>query len=257
MLGENIKTLRKQKGYSQETLAEQLNVVRQTISKWEKNLSVPDAEMLERMANLFEVPVTKLLGSETPEDEKEVADISEVVKQLAILNEQLAKQSRNRKRLWKIVLGAVATWIVLIMFLFTVAIFFRASNAPVGNITTTHMHCTLNGTNYTYGITYDEQYRILEAGGDAWIADHVEAESCGDANILIARIENLMNQWGGTCSRVDVQNGGIDSNGGNTQYYEDCTSAIHHEENTVTEHHEENTVIEHHREKEIEHHQEH
>ena len=38
MLSENIKTLRKQKGYSQETLAAQLNVVRQTVSKWEKGL---------------------------------------------------------------------------------------------------------------------------------------------------------------------------------------------------------------------------
>ena len=61
MLGENIKALRKQKGYSQETLAQQLNVVRQTISKWEKGLSVPDAEMLERMAALFEVSTDALL----------------------------------------------------------------------------------------------------------------------------------------------------------------------------------------------------
>lgn len=45
MFSENLKTLRKQKGMSQETLAQQLNVVRQTISKWEKGLSVPDADL--------------------------------------------------------------------------------------------------------------------------------------------------------------------------------------------------------------------
>lgn len=56
MLSDNIKILRKKKGYSQETLAEQLHVVRQTISKWEKGISVPDAVMLDRMAELFEVP---------------------------------------------------------------------------------------------------------------------------------------------------------------------------------------------------------
>ena len=67
MLGENLKTMRKQKGYSQETLAEQLNVVRQTVSKWEKGYSVPDAEMLERIANIFEVPITALLGNSVPE----------------------------------------------------------------------------------------------------------------------------------------------------------------------------------------------
>ena len=55
MLSDNIKILRKKKGYSQETLAEQLHVVRQTISKWEKGISVPDAVMLDRMAELFEV----------------------------------------------------------------------------------------------------------------------------------------------------------------------------------------------------------
>ncbi|MCR4929008.1 MAG: helix-turn-helix domain-containing protein, partial [Lachnospiraceae bacterium] len=52
MLGENIKTLRKQKGFSQETLAQQLNVVRQTVSKWEKGISVPDAEMLNALSEL-------------------------------------------------------------------------------------------------------------------------------------------------------------------------------------------------------------
>jgi len=57
MLKENIKTLRKAKGLSQEELAIKLNVVRQTISKWEQGLSVPDAEMLVKLAEVFEVPV--------------------------------------------------------------------------------------------------------------------------------------------------------------------------------------------------------
>ena len=95
MLGENLKTLRKQKGYSQETLAEQLNVVRQTVSKWEKGYSVPDAEMLERIANIFEVPVTVLLGNSVPE-ENETLGIDEVVKQLAVLNEQMARMQSKR-----------------------------------------------------------------------------------------------------------------------------------------------------------------
>ena len=44
MLGENIKALRKSKGFTQEELAVRVNVVRQTVSKWEKGLSVPDAD---------------------------------------------------------------------------------------------------------------------------------------------------------------------------------------------------------------------
>ena len=53
MLNENLKQLRKSKGLSQEELAIRLNVVRQTISKWEKGLSVPDADMLIKIADIF------------------------------------------------------------------------------------------------------------------------------------------------------------------------------------------------------------
>lgn len=74
MLSDNIKILRKKKGYSQETLAEQLHVVRQTISKWEKGISVPDAVMLDRMAELFEVPVSVLLGGDDCDNRKRDAD---------------------------------------------------------------------------------------------------------------------------------------------------------------------------------------
>ena len=70
MLSENIKILGKQKGYSQETLAQQLNVVRQTVSKWEKGISVPDAEMLNSISELFEVPVSELLGSTIKDHEQ-------------------------------------------------------------------------------------------------------------------------------------------------------------------------------------------
>ena len=108
MLGENIKILRKQKGYSQETLAQQLNVVRQTVSKWEKGISVPDAEMLNSLSELFEVPVSSLLGStieETKDNEKD-AKMDEIAKQLAILNEQLANQSvRKKKTVKRIFIG--------------------------------------------------------------------------------------------------------------------------------------------------------
>ena len=62
MLNENLKQLRKSKGLSQEELAIRLNVVRQTISKWEKGLSVPDADMLIKIADIFEVSVSELLG---------------------------------------------------------------------------------------------------------------------------------------------------------------------------------------------------
>ena len=62
MLSENIKAVRKSKGLSQEELAVKLNVVRQTISKWEQGLSVPDSDLLVALSEALETPVSTLLG---------------------------------------------------------------------------------------------------------------------------------------------------------------------------------------------------
>ena len=58
MLNENIRELRKQKGLSQEELIIKLNVVKQTVSKWERGLSVPDAEMLLFLGEVLDTPVS-------------------------------------------------------------------------------------------------------------------------------------------------------------------------------------------------------
>lgn len=77
MFNENLKTLRKEKGFSQEQLATRLNVVRQTVSKWEKGLSVPDAELLIQLAEVLNVEVSDLLGKkiEISEDQSEMDEI--------------------------------------------------------------------------------------------------------------------------------------------------------------------------------------
>ena len=67
MLQENIYTLRRKAGLSQEMLAERLNVTRQTISKWEGGHSVPDLEKLRAMAGIFGVTLDELTGGENPE----------------------------------------------------------------------------------------------------------------------------------------------------------------------------------------------
>ena len=74
MLSENLKNLRKAKGLSQEELAIKLNVVRQTVSKWEKGLSVPDSEMLIRLAEVLDTSVTVLLGETVEPQENEPKD---------------------------------------------------------------------------------------------------------------------------------------------------------------------------------------
>ena len=68
MFADNLKTLRRARGLSQEELAGRLHVTRQTISKWENALSVPDAELLLRLAEELEVPVSRLLGGPVEEE---------------------------------------------------------------------------------------------------------------------------------------------------------------------------------------------
>lgn len=53
MFQDNLKALRKRKGITQEELATRLNIVRQTVSKWEKGLSVPDSELLDKAGGDF------------------------------------------------------------------------------------------------------------------------------------------------------------------------------------------------------------
>lgn len=62
MLNENIKAIRKSKGLSQQELAVKVNVVRQTVSKWEQGLSVPDSDLLIALSEALETPVSTLLG---------------------------------------------------------------------------------------------------------------------------------------------------------------------------------------------------
>ncbi len=91
MINENIKNARKAKGISQEEMAIKLDVVRQTVSKWEKGLSVPDADVLIRIADLLEVPVNDLLGIKSPNSTAE-----DLAGELAKLNEQLAIKNREK-----------------------------------------------------------------------------------------------------------------------------------------------------------------
>jgi bacteriophage CI repressor helix-turn-helix domain len=120
MFGENLKSIRKSKGYTQEELAIKLNVVRQTVSKWEKGLSVPDADILVRIAETLDTDVSVLLGGSV---EKE-ADKDAVAEQLAKISEQAAIKNRRAKRIWKaviIILSVIVIFNILLIILGTSA----------------------------------------------------------------------------------------------------------------------------------------
>ncbi len=145
MFHENLKALRKDRGLSQEELAVRLNVVRQTISKWEKGLSVPDAAMLIRLAEVLDTTVSRLLGADVPEDE---ADRDRLAEQLARINEQLAVRNRRGRFILRLVLGILAAFVVvnlLLILLFSYGAF-RAFQEPIQTITSAPELLLPNGT---------------------------------------------------------------------------------------------------------------
>ena len=140
MLQENIKLIRKDRGLTQEELAIRVNVVRQTVSKWEKGLSVPDAELLQKIAEVLDVSVCQLLGREE-EPEK---DRNEVAEQLSRINEQLAIKNRRAKRIWTIVGVILGLWILIHIIGFVLS------------------YAAYNTLSTTTGMTVSESVEILE-----------------------------------------------------------------------------------------------
>ena len=201
MLSDNIKILRKKKGYSQETLAEQLHVVRQTISKWEKGISVPDAVMLDRMAELFEVPVSVLLGGGLEVEEEQPSELNEIAQQLAVLNDQLVQQAvRRRKVIRYAFVGVFAAIFVLIGAAIGLRVYTESQLRDEASLRTVR---TLDGESYVYEASYNSQYQILYEGGDAWISNHVRPEQYEDVNVLSAQMQDYFEEKGGTCTIID------------------------------------------------------
>lgn len=97
MLSENIKAIRKSKGLSQQELAVKLNVVRQTVSKWEQGLSVPDSELLISLSKALETPVSTLLGETVVQPEADA--VKAISEKLEVINLQLAQRKLQRRRI--------------------------------------------------------------------------------------------------------------------------------------------------------------
>ena len=112
MLNENIKALRKSKGLSQQELAVKLNVVRQTVSKWEQGSSVPDSDMLIAISEVLETPVSTLLGETATE--AEVDNLKAISEKLEIINLQLAQRKTTRRKIIRWLLISLCAIIVVI-----------------------------------------------------------------------------------------------------------------------------------------------
>lgn len=118
MLNENIKSFRKAKGLSQEELAIKLNVVRQTVSKWENGLSVPDSAMLISLADALGTSVSTLLEEDATVSQSD--DLKTIAQKLEIINLQLAQRQIRRKKILQgfcIAMMMLILAILLILFI--------------------------------------------------------------------------------------------------------------------------------------------
>lgn len=132
MFNENLKNIRKEKGYTQEELAVKVGVVRQTVSKWEKGLSVPDTDILRKIAEILDTDINILLGDEITLDvdnfnglnssnsnkKKNINDNNEVKEQLTKISEQLAIKNKRNRKIWKTI--GVALLVIVIFNIFLV-----------------------------------------------------------------------------------------------------------------------------------------
>ena len=121
MLSQNLKTIRKSKGLSQQALAVKLNVVRQTISKWEQGLSVPDSEMLISISEVLETPVSTLLGENVVVPEADT--LKAISEKLEVINLQMAQKKNTRR---KIIHWSLIGLCVIIMAVFVVLYFWKS-----------------------------------------------------------------------------------------------------------------------------------
>ena len=115
MLNENIQSIRKSKGLSQEELAIKLNVVRQTVSKWERGISVPDSEMLIHISEILETPVSVLLGETNTETKETADDLKVISEKLEVINLQLARSKAAKRKVLHGLFITLCAFIVIIV----------------------------------------------------------------------------------------------------------------------------------------------
>ena len=112
MLSENLKHFRKAKGLSQEELAIKLHIVRQTVSKWEQGLSVPDSDLLIALSDALETPVSTLLGETVAESE--VDTVKALSEKLEIINLQFARRKAMQKAILHWLFIALCAGIIIV-----------------------------------------------------------------------------------------------------------------------------------------------
>lgn len=185
-LGNKIMTLRKKNNMSQEELAEKVGVTRQTISKWELEETSPDISQAKILSNIFKVSLDELVNN----------DLNSIIVEKVSNTEKLAGIIIKILKVFGILIIAFILLIIILIVIFSI------DNDTMGDNTVTgkyELNCTLDNENYAYSIEYNKNFQIISCGGDAFISNHTNVEGMGDANKVIAHIEDYFKDHNGKC----------------------------------------------------------
>ena len=184
-LGNKIMTLRKKNNLSQEDLAEKVGVTRQTISKWELEETTQDINQAKKLSMIFNISLDELVNN----------DVN------SILIEKVSNTERLAGIIIKILKASGILLILFIVLILTLLIMFnfkRFNNDRV-IVGKASVSCKLNSEKYLYEVEYNKNYQVINAGGDAFIPNHIDVEKYEDINQIIAHIEDYFSEHNGSC----------------------------------------------------------
>lgn len=184
-LGNKIMILRKKNNLSQEVLAEKVGVTRQTISKWELEETAPDINQAKKLSMIFNISLDELVNN----------DVN------SILIEKVSNTERLAGIIIKILKVSGILLILFIVLMLTLLIMFnfkRFNNDRV-IVGKASVSCKLNSEEYLYEVEYNKNYQVINAGGDAFIPNHIDIEKYEDTNQIIAHIEDYFSERNGSC----------------------------------------------------------
>ena len=189
-LGNKIMTLRKKNNMSQEELAEKVGVTRQTISKWELEETSPDITQAKTLSNIFKVSLDELVNN----------DLNSIIVEKVSNTEKLAGIIIKILKVFGILIIAFILLMIFLIIIFTIDNNTMGDNTIVGKY---ELNCTLDNENYAYSVEYNKNFQIISAGGDAFISNHTDVDGMGDANKVIAHIEDYFKDHNGKCEIIN------------------------------------------------------
>ena len=184
-LGNKIMILRKKNSLSQEDLAEKVGVTRQTISKWELEETAPDINQAKKLSMIFNISLDELVNND--------------------VNSILIEKVSNTERLAGIIIkilkvsGILLILFIVLMLTLLIMFNFKRFNNDRDIVGKANVSCKLNSEEYLYEVEYNKNYQVINAGGNAFIPNHIDVEKYEDINQLIAHIEDYFSEHNGSC----------------------------------------------------------